>query len=166
MGGVVISEAAERCPEQVAALAYVCAFLPRNGDSLLTWASQDLESMVNPLTMEMRPDGVAAGFKREYTRRAFYANCSDEDAAFAESRLCDQAIAPFASPVTTTPERWGRIPRYYIECTGDRAITLKLQQEMQTHSPCRQTFSMETDHSPFLSAPKELAEILAGISTV
>jgi pimeloyl-ACP methyl ester carboxylesterase len=165
MGGVVITEAAERCPEQVAALAYVCAFLPRNGDSLLTWASQDLESMVNPLTMEMRPDGVAAGFKREYTRRAFYANCSDEDAAFAESSLCDQAIAPFASPVTTTPERWGRIPRYYIECTGDRAITLKLQQEMQKHSPCRQTFSMETDHSPFLSAPEELAEILAGIST-
>lgn len=164
MGGVAITEAAESCPDQVAALVYVCAFLPRNGDSLVTWASQDLESMVNPSTVEMRPEGAAAGFKREHARTAFYLNCSEEEAAMAESRLCDQAIAPFATPVKTTPERWGRISRYYVECTGDRAITLKLQHEMQKQSPCRKTFFIQTDHSPFLSAPEELADILAEIS--
>jgi pimeloyl-ACP methyl ester carboxylesterase len=166
MGGVAITEAAESCPDKVAALVYMCAFLPRNGDSLATWATQDLESMVNPSTVEVRPEGAAAGFKREYARRAFTMNCSEEDAAFAESRMCDQAIAPFAAPVKTTPERWGRVPRYYIECTSDRAITPKLQQEMQKHSPCRKTFSIETDHSPFLSAPEQLADILTEISTL
>jgi hypothetical protein len=34
---------------------------------------------------------------------------------------------------------------------------------MQRHSPCRQTFSIDTDHSPFFSTPETLAEILETI---
>jgi len=34
---------------------------------------------------------------------------------------------------------------------------------MQKHSSCRQTFSIDTDHSPFLSAPDKLADILSQI---
>jgi hypothetical protein len=67
--------------------------------------------------------------------------------------------------VVTTAERWGRIPRYYIECARDRAITLKLQREMQKASPCRQAFSIDTDHSPFFSAPEQLADILSRIGS-
>ena len=48
MGGVAITQAAENCPQYIGALVYVCAFLPRNGDSAMVWASQDRESMVNP----------------------------------------------------------------------------------------------------------------------
>lgn len=162
MGGAAITQAAENCPDNVGALVYMCAFLPRNGDSLLTWAQQDKGSLVNPKTMDAREDGTI-GFKTEYCREAFYANCSDEDVAIAQSRLVAQSGAPFGTPMETTAERWGRIPRYYIECVRDRAITLRLQQEMQRHSPCRKTFSMDTDHSPFFSAPEQLAEILMQI---
>src|SRR5262249_54749531 len=35
MGGVVITQGAARCPQRVAALAYVAAFLPKDGQSLL-----------------------------------------------------------------------------------------------------------------------------------
>ena len=162
MGGIAITQAAENGPEQVRALVYLCAFLPRNGDSLMTWASRDRESLVNPTTTLPQPDGTIR-FKLECARDAFYASCSEEDAAFAESRLVAQSPQPFETPVQTTPEHWGRIPRYYIECARDRAITLMLQREMQKHSPCRQTFSIDTDHSPFFSAPEELAEILSRI---
>jgi pimeloyl-ACP methyl ester carboxylesterase len=164
MGGIAITQAAENCPKHIGALVYLCAFLPRDGDSLMTWASQDQESMVNPSTTIPRADG-AIDFKPEHSREAFYGNCGDEDAAFAQSRLVAQSAAPLGTPVETTAERWGRIPRYYIECERDRAITLKLQREMQKHSPCRQTFSIDTDHSPFLSAPEQLADILLRIGT-
>ncbi len=159
MGGIAITQAAENCPEKIRALAYVCAFLPRNGDSLTTWASQDPMSMVNPSTLDIRADGTSV-FKRESSREAFYLQCTDEDVAFAQSRLVAQSGEPLGTPVATTPERWGRIPRYYIECARDRAITLKLQRAMQQASPCRQTFSIDTDHSPFFSAPDQLANIL------
>jgi len=165
MGGIAITQAAENCPQKTGALVYLCAFLPRNGDSLMTWASQDQESMVNPSTMHPRADG-AVNFKLEYSREAFYGNCTDEDVEFAQSRLVAQFGAPFETPVETTVGRWGRIPRYYIECARDRALTLRLQQEMQKHSPCRQTFSIDTDHSPFLSAPERLADILSRIGSL
>lgn len=165
MGGVAITQAAENCPARIRALVYLCAFLPRNGDSLMTWASQDRESMVNPTTTLPQPDGTIR-FKPESSREAFYANCTEEDAALAQSRLVAQSAKPFETPVQTTPERWGRIPRYYIECVRDRAITLMLQREMQKHSPCRETFSIDTDHSPFFSAPEQLAGILSRIGSV
>ncbi len=164
LGGIAITQAAENCPKHIATLVYVCAFLPRDGDSLMTWASQDAQSMVNPTTMSHRPDG-SVDFKLEYTREAFYGDCSEEDLAFGQSRLVPQSGAPFGTPVKTTAERWGRIPRYYIECARDRAITLMLQREMQKHSPCRQSFSINTDHSPFFSAAEQLAGILSGIGT-
>jgi pimeloyl-ACP methyl ester carboxylesterase len=164
MGGVVITQAAEYCAKQIAALVYVCAFLPRNGDSLMTWASQDRESLVNPGTTSLQADGTIR-FKPEYTREAFYGDCPEEDAAFARSRLVAQSPAPFATPVQTTTERWGAIPRFYIEGARDRAITLLLQREMQKHSPCRQTFSIVTDHSPFFSAKEELADIFLRIGS-
>ncbi|MGB9068436.1 MAG: alpha/beta fold hydrolase [Candidatus Acidiferrales bacterium] len=159
MGGVAITQAAEDCPEKIRALVYMCAFLPRDGDSLTTWASQDSESEVNPSNLEIGPDGATV-FKRESARKAFYMQCSDEDIQFAQARLVPQSPAPIRTPVTTTTERWGRIPRDYIECARDRAITLKLQRAMQQASPCRRTFSIDTDHSPFFSRPQELADIL------
>jgi pimeloyl-ACP methyl ester carboxylesterase len=35
MGGIVATQGAARCPERVAALVYVAAFLPKDGQSLL-----------------------------------------------------------------------------------------------------------------------------------
>ena len=164
MGGIAITQAAENCPKNIAALVYLCAFLPRNGDSLLSWAMQDQESMVNPSTTFLLEDGTV-GFKPEYAREAFYGDCTDEDVAFAKSRLVAQPGAPFGTPVNMTAENRGQIPRYYIECERDRAITLKLQREMQKHSPCRRTFSIDTAHSPFFSTPDQLADILTRIPT-
>jgi pimeloyl-ACP methyl ester carboxylesterase len=163
MGGVAITQAAENCPERIRVLVYMCAFLPRNGESLTTWASQDAETKVNPATLNIAAHGTTT-VKPECAREAFYLQCSDEDFAFAQARLVAQAAEPIGKPVVTTAERWGRIPRYYIECARDRAITLKLQRAMQQASPCRRTFSLDTDHSPFFSAPAELTEILDQIA--
>lgn len=165
MGGVAITQAAENCSTRIASLVYLCAFLPRNADSLMTWATQDPQSMVNPSSMRPQPDGTIQ-FKLECAREAFYGNCTEEDALFAQSRLVAQSGVPFETPVQTSAGCWGRIPRYYIECARDRAITLTLQRQMQKHSPCRQTFFLDTDHSPFFSASEKLADILTQISAL
>ncbi len=165
MGGVLITQAAENRPLQVRALVYVTAFLPRNGESLMSWAQKDRESMVNPATIAAVSEGVV-GFKAEYCREAFYANCADKDIAFAQSHLVNQSAQPFETLVTSTAERWGQIPRYYVECARDRTITPMLQREMQKQSPCTRTYSIDTDHSPFFSAPEQLAEILLQIGSL
>jgi pimeloyl-ACP methyl ester carboxylesterase len=161
LGGAVITQAAENCPGSVKALVYLCAFLLRNGESLMTWAQQDPASLVTPNIMSAG-EGVVV-VRPEAVRDAFYANCPAEEEAFAVSRLTPQGVEPFGAPVATTAERWGSIPRYYIECAQDRAINLPLQQAMHAASPCRKVFSIDTDHSPFFSAPEELSGILMEI---
>ena len=119
--------------------------------------------MVNQTSIVHQANG-ALTVKPEHTHEAFYGCCTDEDFDFAQSRLVPQSPEPFRMPVETSEARWGRIPRYYIECARDRAITLKLQREMQKHSPSRETFSIDTDHSPFFSTPERLADILSRIA--
>jgi hypothetical protein len=63
--------------------------------------------------------------------------------------------APSGHPVTITAERGGRIPRYYIECLRDRAITLKLQPDIQNiHSVnrCCRLIPIIPNCSPHLSS--------------
>ena len=45
-GGIVISEAAEARPEKVQRLVYLCAFLLRDGESLIEVAQADSESQI------------------------------------------------------------------------------------------------------------------------
>jgi hypothetical protein len=98
----------------------------------------------------------------EVVRDAWYSDCSDRDAAWAKSLLCPQNPATFTTPVHTTAERFGCIPRVYIECLLDRALSPWIQKKMYTDVPCR-VISMNTNHSPFLSAPEELAAHLSSL---
>ena len=75
----------------------------------------------------------------------------------AKSLLVSQAAAPLATPVSTTPDNFGRVPRIYIPCLSDRAITPPFQEKMYSNLPCEKVITMNTSHSPFLSAHEELA---------
>lgn len=162
MGGLVITQAAEHRPEKINTLVYLTAFLLRNGETLLQVAGGDEEAVVLP-NLVFAEDQSHATVKNEAIKEAFYGDCSDEDVARAKSLLVPQAAAPFATPISTTEERFGRIPRVYIECLRDRAISPSVQQSMYTALPCQKVISMDTSHSPFFSAPEELAAHLTSL---
>ncbi len=56
------------------------------------------------------------------------------------------------------------MPRVYIECTEDRAITIAQQRRMWAARPCEQVITMKADHAPILCAPQELAGHLLAIA--
>jgi hypothetical protein len=87
----------------------------------------------------------------------FYGECTPEVAAYAQSMLRPEALAAFPVPVHVTEAGAGAIPRAYIECLRDQAITHDLQRHMQARVRCDSVVSIDTDHSPFLSRPGELA---------
>ncbi len=162
MGGVVITQAAEYRPEKIKKLVYVTAFLLQNGEFLLQYAEPDKDSLVLP-NLIMAKDQSYATMKEDALIEAFYGDCSEEDVKRAKSLLVPQAAAPFATPVTTTPNNFGRIPRTYISCTRDRAISPPMQEKMYNNLPCERLIKMDTSHSPFLSAPEELASYLLSL---
>lgn len=162
MAGAVITQAAEERAERIDTLVYLCAFLPGNGESLLDWMTRDTGSLIPRYRVDSE-DGSQATMRDEAVRELFYADCPDEDVLRARSLLRPQASAPFAVPVHTTDESFGRVPRVYIETLEDRAVTLSLQRQMYTAMPCRRVITMNTGHSPFFSAPEALAAHLTSL---
>ncbi|MCZ7568769.1 MAG: alpha/beta fold hydrolase [Ardenticatenaceae bacterium] len=164
MGGVVITQTAEYRPDKIKTLVYLCAFLPRNGESLLQLAQQDTETLILPNLIINEAQGYHS-VKEEAIREVFYHDCRDEDVARAKSLLVpEEALAPVATPVQTSADNFGRIPRVYIECLRDQTIGLSLQKQMNTATPCQMVLSLDTGHSPFFSAPEALAAHLVTVA--
>jgi pimeloyl-ACP methyl ester carboxylesterase len=164
MGGIVISQAAEQCPEKIEMLVYLSGFLLPSGTSLVELSQSDTDSIATQNLVVNEAEGVVM-VREEAIREAFYGDCSEEDVVWAKARLMPQPLAPLVTPVRTTKENFGRIPRVYIECLRDRGITPSTQRKMYTSLPCERIISMDTSHSPFLSAPKELVSHLVSLAS-
>lgn len=165
MGGVVITQVAEERPDRIQTLVYLTAFLPVNCESLLQIARKNVDSLLNPNLMTNEEQGYITFREGAPLKDIFYGDCPDEDVERARSLLVPQAIAPMATPVRITTENYGRVPRVYIECLRDRTITPGLQEMMCAATPCQSILSMKTSHSPFYSAPQELASHLTSLSS-
>jgi pimeloyl-ACP methyl ester carboxylesterase len=162
MGGMTITQAAEHVPERIAALVYVCAFLPGPGASLLALADGDAAARVIPNLEVDEAAGVCKVAEAAHVE-CFYEECDPEDAAAASARLTPESLATFATPVSVTEERAGSVRRIYVECLRDRAISIAKQREMHAARPCERVLALDTDHSPFLSRPEELAAHLLSV---
>jgi len=162
MGGAIITQVAEYRPDKIKLLVYLAAFLLGNGESLFQIARGDPETSVLP-NLVFTEDQSYSTVKEKALKDLFYGDCSDEDIALARALLVPQSMAPLATPVHTTQQNFGRIPRVYIECLQDRAISPSVQKKMYTALPCQKVISMDRSHSPFFSAPEELAAHLASL---
>jgi pimeloyl-ACP methyl ester carboxylesterase len=163
-GGVIITQAAEESPGRIRRLVYACAYLPADGQSLLELGQTDADQLILP-NLEFSPDGVTATVKEDAVRPALFADCSDGDYERFLARVKPEPLAPAATPVKTTPQRYGGVPRAYIECRNDRGISIGLQRRMHAATPCQEVVSMDTGHMPMYAAPDELGAhllVLAG----
>lgn len=165
MGGVIITQAAAECPTSVAALVYVAAFAPQDGQSLL-----DLTQLPEGAGDQVQGNVVIAGdpplatMPTAAARDALYASCPGDVAAWAIARHRPQAVATFATPVSIRRGALDDIPRYYVLCLRDLAIPPALQHRMTQEIPCADIVELDTDHTPHLSMPDQLTEALARFS--
>ncbi len=161
--GALISAAAEARPDKIRLLVYLAAYLLEDGASVSQRALQDAHSLVVP-NMVTSSDRKSCTLRESVVREALYGQCSDEDVILAQALLAPEAVAPLTTPLHTTAANFGRVPRVYIECRRDRAVSLDEQRRMYGAIPCRQIISLDTDHSPFFSAPDVLAAHLLSLA--
>jgi pimeloyl-ACP methyl ester carboxylesterase len=159
MGGIVITQTAARCPERIALLVYVCAFLPADGQSLLdlTQLPEGADDQIQA-NLVVEGDPPVARLYPEATKQAIYNCCSDEQAAWAAERRRPQALAVFTTPVELGDAE--PPPRAYVICTRDNSIPPALQRRMVRERPCADVVELDTDHAPYLSRTRELAGAL------
>lgn len=161
-GGIVISEVAERIPGEISQLVYLTAFLLQAGESLVKVAGRHPEVGPGPAIVPSN-DGFVH-LDPERASSIFYNLTPAEMAQRAAERLCPEPAAAVATPLKVTANQFGKVRRAYIEATEDRAISLQMQREMQAALPCEPVITLQSDHSPFLSAVPELASALLSLA--
>jgi pimeloyl-ACP methyl ester carboxylesterase len=166
MGGVVVTQAASDCPDRVAELIFVAAFMPSNGQSLLdlTALPEGVGNMIQE-NLVVEGDPPVARLPDEAAAAGVYNRCTPEQAARAARRRRPQAAAPFATPVSVDEEVLAQIPRSYVLTTHDRSMLPALQRRMIREHPCARVIEIEADHAPFLSATDELVAALLELAS-
>jgi pimeloyl-ACP methyl ester carboxylesterase len=164
-GGVVVSQTAETAPDAIDSLVYICAMMLPDGMSRADFKeieqpNPDFDALIIPIY------GDAATLADPTLAPAVFAQLSPPaKVEVAMALLVAEPKAPRSTPLRLTPERFGALPRNYIECTHDRTILISSQRMMQALVPGARVVTLDADHSPFLSRPAELVEALLGAIT-
>ena len=152
-GGAVISAAGVH--PNVAHLVYLCAFALDVGESAQT---NSLEGGDDPSDLGAAlvfGDGVLT-IDPDRAVAAFYHDCEPAAAAAAIDRLRPQSLTALTGVVDAAA--WREKPATYIVCTDDRALPVALQRS-NAQRICA-SIDWPTSHSPFLSRPDLVADLL------
>jgi pimeloyl-ACP methyl ester carboxylesterase len=145
-GGIPATEAAAAA-SNVTQLVYLAAHMIDRGESLISaiggaWYPPET-TVLPPLPPSM-----------------FYADVPRDEADRAAARLMPQSARSFSEELTEAA--WKTIPSTYILCEEDRSLSADFQEKVSPRANA--VHRIATSHSPFLSRPAELADLIGTIA--
>jgi pimeloyl-ACP methyl ester carboxylesterase len=167
--GIVAAQAAEARPEKIRTLVYLASYLPPIGDTPPLaqsrgegqWAHDPDSLLWAKQSVDVNREAGSDMLQRQAFREALYADCLDDDVALAYALLTPEprgALSPTETPIRTTQENFGHIPRVYIELTQDRAVSWRAQKRMYDTTPCARVLTIDASHSAYFSQPDQLTK--------
>ena len=158
-GGIVIADAAEAAPKKIKTLVFVAAYLPQDGDSLVSMANKDADAKIGPHLQIDKEKGIAS---IEYSARAdLFANGGPDELRKAiPDLILDEPVGPLVTPVHVTATNFGQVDKVYIHTALDQVISPSYQAKMVAATPVRAEYTLQTGHTPFLTDPDGLAKDL------
>lgn len=175
-GGFDATLAADAAPERVAHIVYLAAALPREGrtypeamvmrsadDELGGEFDGDAGEMLGYLHFD--DDGAMSFADFDGAWRYFYHDCDEATARWAFERLGPERFGDTTVTPVSVPRFWAAdLPRSFIRCLQDRSMPRWLADTVTERLGVEQ-LTIDTSHSPFLSRPRELAELLVHATT-
>ena len=155
-GGMVATSVADRAPKRIRRLAYLDAFAPRDGQALL-----DLVAPEERAKREALVDAESDGWRMAPNPPP--PDTSAEDLAWVGPLRVPLALKAFQDPVKLTGAV-DKLPRSYIYCTKARPGDVFRQFRERARKEGWQCFDLDASHSPNVTAPDALAEILEVIA--
>ena len=159
--GITVSRVAELRPNKVKKLVYVTAFLLPKGGSFFK-AVQGVQNSKAVENFYLSEDKTYALIKENEIQNAFAHDIPKEAFDKAKPYIVTEPVAPLMYELQTTDKNFGSIPKYYIECTEDRAIPIEVQRAMYKGN-VKKSYSLNSSHTPNFSQPEKLANILLEI---
>ena len=158
----MITQAAGDCPERVAQLVFVAAFMPANGQSLLdlTHLPEGAGDQIQA-NIVIEGDPPVATLPRRGRRgrdlQPLHARAGGRGRPAAAARRRSRR-SPRRSASTTSV--LASIPRSYVLTRRTTRFRTALQRRMIAEHPCERVVELDTDHAPFYSATDELVAAL------
>ena len=130
--------------------------LPGHGNDKTSPAEITMENYVKTVT------DILDAQEEPEIQNAFAHDIPVEAFNGAKPYIVPEPSAPLMYELEITDENFGSIPKYYIECTEDRAIPIEIQRAMY-HDKVEGVFTINSSHTPNFSQPEKVAEILLNI---
>ncbi|KAM3436127.1 hypothetical protein NHJ13734_005228 [Beauveria thailandica] len=139
-------------------LVFLCAFVPREGESLFGVSGGQPPYLVDENNIVVCRDPL----------KLFYNDLEPQEAAWAESlRVAHGTVAQKTPLSARRAVAWRTIPLSYIFCENDEAVPLALQNTMVSRAESDgvsvKRYSLAASHSPFLSMPDKVADIVLDV---
>lgn len=152
-GGAVITEAGNH--PKVAALVYIAAFQPDNGETVFQWFQTAPPAPENGV---LPPDekGIVYYDKDKY-HAGFAGDLSKEETDFMYASQGAFNGECFVTPITSAA--WRNKPSFGIVATEDKSIVPEIQRNMYKRSNTKVT-EIKGSHVVFMSQPAKVAAVI------
>jgi pimeloyl-ACP methyl ester carboxylesterase len=161
LNGLILPLVAARRP--VAALVYLCAFLPLEGKSLNDqFASSTLPLLIFAERPRRDDQGRSHWPDEAGARRGLYPDLSDADAAWAYPQLRPQAQKNAAEP---HPVGLPSVPSVSIIGAHDAVVNPEWSRVVTHERLGVAPVELETGHMPMITEPEALADTLDAVSS-
>lgn len=155
-GGVVITEAAHKCPN-VVGLVYIAAFGPEVGESISILGSLGAPP---PGFAAVRPDKYGVLWLDKGLFHENFCQDVDEQEALVMAAAQQPAAAKcFDDKITNAG--WKDLPSWYQVSENDRMIPPPAEKFMAERMKAKEIISLPSSHVSFISHPKEVAELIS-----
>lgn len=152
-GGMVATGVADRARERVAQIIYLDAFVPEDGQALIDFLPQQQRQRLL--------DSVSSGDGWRVTPNPIPPDTSDEDSAWIAKFRMPQSVKCFAQPIRLHAKL--TLPRTYIQCMryADRGPFGQFAKRARDEG--WPLYELDASHSPNVTAPRALMELLERI---
>jgi triacylglycerol esterase/lipase EstA (alpha/beta hydrolase family) len=152
MAGIIITQVAEYVPDKINKIVYLCAFLPKNGESL----GEKTANIKGPV-VTINQTNMTSELLPEHIEQTFFNAIEDKKIIkTALKRMRPQPMGPFQQKVSISEKNFGTVYRVYIETLLDNAVPIEFQRKMHTETACNKVITLNADHAPFYSKAAEL----------
>lgn len=156
MAGIIGTEFTERYPHRVRSITYISSLFGAPGEAAITMPyarkpDSRLKFTEQGDVIPISSDGVA---------KLAFSDCTPEDFKVFANKVEDISWDPPMLPLEEKTGHWRKIQRGYIICQENPFVFLAQQHQMTIRHKCSPIVKMNTGHCPFLTRPRETAEII------
>jgi pimeloyl-ACP methyl ester carboxylesterase len=155
-GGCIISGVAEEMGDAIGSIVFLDAFVPENGDTLATKASQPVREAIAGLVEKgetaMKPVSAAV----------FRVN--EKDRAWVDAMCTPHPVATLTDKITVTGARDRIAKKSYIRAKGYPSVPFDGFQERLKANAAWRVYELPCGHDVMVDMPDRLSEILVEVA--